>query len=120
MSKGSDFFYSKSNAKSSLDYGPGLFYGSLDEAKKIDKTESEDDSREDFSSLSIDSSGVLHPLVYRVREEGDDIFSSPSSSPRFNRRDRMRIKRYRDTTTRHRPLRGPGSWSPDIGKYFVI
>ncbi|XP_071521477.1 uncharacterized protein [Panulirus ornatus] len=73
------------------------------------------DYQRDYGSLEEAS---LHPLVHRIMEEEEDFLaSSPSSSPRFSRRgNRREIKKYRETTSRRTPLRGPGSWSPEMAR----
>ncbi|XP_064089291.1 uncharacterized protein LOC135203494 [Macrobrachium nipponense] len=67
--------------------------------------------------VSIEESS-LHPLVHRIMQEEEDFLPpSPSSSPRFSRRSNRRdLKKFRDTTSRRHPLRGPGSWSPEMSR----
>ncbi|XP_042210002.1 uncharacterized protein LOC121857815, partial [Homarus americanus] len=76
------------------------------------------DKAKDFARRygSLDEPGV-HPLVHKIIEEEDEFlpYSSPSSSPRFTRRgNRRELKKFRESTCRRTPLRGPGSWSPEM------
>ncbi|KAK4290641.1 hypothetical protein Pmani_036474 [Petrolisthes manimaculis] len=77
----------------------------------IDKEMQKTDSL-DYGSLN---EAGLHPLVSRVLDEEEEFGGSPINSPRFSRRgNRRELKKFRDSSSRRNPLRGPGSWSPEV------
>lgn len=77
----------------------------------IDKELQKDNSL-DYGSLN---EAGMHPLVSRVLEEEEEFGGSPINSPRFSRRgNRRELKKFRESTSRRNPLRGPGSWSPEV------